>query len=238
MSVPIQSRRDLVVMTHGIASTRFFLAPLAWRLRRRGFATRLYGYPSIWWSNRDHGRRLAAFLRRVGPRYDRVHLVVHSMGGIVTRCALEEPLPENLGRVVMIGTPNRGSHMASRLACDSPSRLWNTLVVRPHRALSSTLVELTDEPDSFVNRLGPPPPGIEIGVVAASHDKMLHPSQSHLEGQADHRTARGWHTSVLWTRETAELAERFLRDGSFDGPSGEETAAVGRRLSPLTADSR
>ncbi|TWT46695.1 esterase/lipase family protein [Botrimarina hoheduenensis] len=206
---------ELVLMTHGIASTRWLLAPLAARLRRRGFKTRLYGYPSIWWSNRDHGRRLAERVRRLAPQYDRIHLVVHSMGSIVARCAMEESLPENFGRVVMIAPPNRGSHMATRLACDSESRFWNHLVVKPHRTLSPTLVELCDTPDSFVNRLGPAPVGREIGVLAASHDNVLHPEQTHLEGQADHHTVHGWHTGVLWTRETADLTDRFLRTGSF-----------------------
>lgn len=210
--------RELVFMTHGIASTRFLLAPLAVRLNRAGFATRLYGYPSVWWSNRDHGKKLAERLTRIAPKYDRVHLVVHSMGGIVTRCALQEELPENLGRVVMIAPPNRGSHMATRLACDSRSTLWNHLVVKPHRTLSSTLVELTDQPDSFVNSLGPAPDGVEVGVLAASHDNVLHPHQTHLDGQADHCTVRGWHTGVLWTRETADRTIRFLRTGSFGEP--------------------
>lgn len=226
--------RELVFMTHGIASTRWLLWPLSRRLRQRGFATRLYGYPSVWWSNRSHGKKLAGVLRRLAPRFDRVHLVVHSMGGIVARCALEEPLPENFGRVVMIAPPNRGSHMATRLACDSRSWFWNQFVVRPHRLASSTLVELVDTPDSFVNRLGPAPPGIEIGVVAASHDNVLHPEQTHLDGEADHRVARGWHTGVLWTRQTAELTEQFLREGSFGEAPVETASAASGAL--LTAD--
>lgn len=214
------SGTELVVMTHGIASTRFLLVPLAARLRRAGFATRLYGYPSLWWSNRTFGRRLASMLRRVADRYERVHLVVHSMGGIVARCALEEELPDNFGRVVQIAPPNQGSHMATRLAVDCPNPVWRNLVVKPHRFVAPTLVELTDEPDSFVNRLGPAPTDVEVGVLAASHDNVLHPEQTHLEGQTDHRVVRGWHTGVLWSKETAELTTRFLRTGRFeDAPS-------------------
>ena len=215
--------RELVLLTHGIASTRLFLVPLAWRLRQAGYATRLYGYPSLWWSNRSHGQQLAKVVRRLAPRYDKIHLVVHSMGSIVARCALEEELPENLGRVVMIAPPNRGSHAATRLACDSDSWFWNQFVVRPHRGISPTLSELTDEPDSFVNQLGPAPQGIEVGVIAASDDNVLHPGQTHLNGQADHYTAHGWHTQVLWTRETARLTERFLRQGRFEREPAEVT---------------
>ncbi|MEQ8849341.1 hypothetical protein [Botrimarina sp.] len=219
-------RRELVVMTHGIASTRFFLTPLATRLVRAGYAVRLHGYPSLWWSNRDFGRSFAALLRRLGPKYEKVHLVVHSMGGIVARCALKEELPDNFGRVVQIAPPNRGSHVATRLAVDSPSAAWNHLVVRPHRFVAPTLQELTDLPDSFVNCLGPPPPGVEIGVIAASHDNVLHPGQTHLDGQADHVTVSGWHTGILWKRETADMVVRFLRDGGFGDPLKSEPACA------------
>lgn len=207
--------RELVVMTHGIASTRFFLAPLALRLRHAGFAIRLHGYPSLWWSNRSFGKRLAERLRRVAPRYERVHLVVHSMGGIVARCALQETTPENLGRVVQIAPPNQGSHVATRIGHYHGKPLWDTLVVAPHRLIAPTLDELRDTPDSFVNQLGPAPQGVEIGVLAASHDNVLHPHQTHLDGQADHATVSGWHTAVLWKRETADHVIRFLRTGGF-----------------------
>ena len=184
----------------------------------------------MWGSNRGHGARLAALLRRLAPGFDRVHLVVHSMGSIVARCAIAEGLPENFGRVVQIAPPNRGSHMATRLAVAGRNPLWNTLVVWPHRTISPTLVELLDTPDSFVNRLGPVPPGVEVGVLAASHDNVLYPEQTHLEGQRDHRTVRGWHTGVLWTRETADCVERFLRTGSFGADAG--AAAASPKVGP------
>ncbi len=212
---PPPKGRDLVVMTHGIASTRFFLTPLALRLRRAGFGVRLYGYPSLWWSNRTFGRRFASLLRRLGDRCDQLHVVGHSMGGIVARCALEEELPPNLGRVVQIAPPNQGSHMATRIGHYHGHALWDAVVVPPHRLIAPTLSELRDTPDSFVRQLGPPPPGVEVGVVTASHDRVLHPEQTHLPGAADEVTIESWHTGVLWKRETADQVARFLRTGAF-----------------------
>lgn len=194
--------QELVLLTHGIASARWFLWPLARRLRKAGFQTQLHGYPSLWWSNRSHGRKLAEVLRRAAPHYDRVHLVVHSMGSIVTRCALEEDLPTNFGRVVMIAPPNGGSGVATKLV---PLLGW----------LSPTLVELQDTPDSFVNQLGPLPADTETGIIAAERDGKVRLEQTHVTGQTDHCTTSGWHTDVLWTRETARLTTRFLQEGRF-----------------------
>ncbi len=198
----VDPNRELVVLAHGIASTRWVLTPLSKRLRKAGYQTKLYGYPSVWWSNRSHGRKLAKVLRKLAVGYDRVHLVGHSMGGIVSRCALEEELPENFGRVVMIAPPNRGSHVATRRAW------WQSWAV-------PTLLELMDTPESLVNQMGPLPEGREVGILAASKDSVLRPGQTELEGQTDHRTVEGHHSGVLWTRETADLTHHFLKHGSF-----------------------
>lgn len=202
---PVQNQkpgRELVVLAHGIASTRWVLTPLAKRLRKAGYETKLYGYPSVWWSNRSHGRKLAKVLRKIAVGYDHVHLVGHSMGGIVSRCALEEELPENFGRVVMIAPPNRGSHVATRRAW------WQSWAV-------PTLLELKDTPESLVNQMGPLPDGRQVGILAASKDSVLRPGQTELDGQADHHTVEGHHSGVLWTRETADLTRHFLQHGSF-----------------------
>jgi len=51
------------------------------------------------------GKRLAAQIKAEGRK---VHLVAHSMGGLVARAALLEK-PKSLGRIIMLGTPNFGS---------------------------------------------------------------------------------------------------------------------------------
>ncbi|MEM6799033.1 MAG: alpha/beta fold hydrolase [Planctomycetota bacterium] len=205
------SPRELAVLVHGIASTRWIMLPLAARLRRRGFDVRLLGYYSLTGSNRKLGAWLARNLRRIGSngRRPRVHLVAHSMGSIVSRCALQEELPENFGRVVMLGPPNGGSHMATFL-----ERIY---------WFSGPLMELKDTPDSFVNRLPPAPAGVDIGVLAAKHDNVIAPDRTHLAGQRDHHVVNSWHTGILWRPETADYTANFLRHGRFGG--GSETQA-------------
>lgn len=57
----------------------------------------------------DLGKGLAARIRAEGTRGRLVHLVAHSMGGLVARAALAHKPGKRLGRIVMLGTPNFGS---------------------------------------------------------------------------------------------------------------------------------
>lgn len=196
--------RELAVLLHGISSSRVWMWPLAQRLRRRGFDARLWTYFTLLGSIRDKGKQLAEHLHRLAEqdRWSRIHLVVHSMGSIVTRCALQEDLPACFGRVVMLSPPNGGSHMATRL-------------LPTYGRVSLSLAEMSDQPDSFVNQLPGPPEGVEIGVLAAKYDHVIHLDRTHLPGQRDHQVVNTWHTGVLWRPETADLAAQFLRTGSF-----------------------
>jgi pimeloyl-ACP methyl ester carboxylesterase len=76
------------------------------RLRAAGFAVTLYDYD---WrlGIEDSGAALAARLRELSSR--RLAIVAHSMGGLLSRTALALPGTRHVERVVLLGTPNRGS---------------------------------------------------------------------------------------------------------------------------------
>jgi len=57
-----------------------------------------------------NGRALAE--RLVGERRQDVILVGHSLGGLVARAALAQKGAERIGRVIQLGTPNRGAFVA------------------------------------------------------------------------------------------------------------------------------
>ena len=198
------SPRDRVVLIHGIASTKYLLLPLARRLRRDGFEPQLYGYFSLRGSIRDLGDQFAAKLHGLAAQNPEqtIHVVAHSMGSIVTRCALLDGMPDNLGRIVMVGPPNRGSDVARKL---TPPLGW----------ISPTLTELQDTPDSFVNALPRSVGKNEVGIVTAEHDYMVPAGSTLLDDHTDEITLPSLHTSILWRSRTAECVARFLRTGRF-----------------------
>lgn len=144
--------RELVVLIHGLAAHRAMLRPVERHLRQAGFETLNWGYRSIVGDISRLGESLAELLRELDGEdsLDRIHLVGHSMGSILARVALTRSDVKRLGRVVMLGPPNGGSTVATKLA---PVLGW----------LCKPLKQLSDHPNSLVNTL-PQSMDHEVGI--------------------------------------------------------------------------
>jgi hypothetical protein len=68
----------------------------------------------------------------------------------------------------------------------------------------------------------------ELGIIAASSDILVHEPSTRLGCERDHITLPGLHSSLLWSRATAEQARHFLQHGCFHR-TGPESAKVRRR---------
>jgi pimeloyl-ACP methyl ester carboxylesterase len=196
--------REAVILIHGLAAHPLMMSLLARRLQPSFARVVNWGYRSIWSPVEQFSEQFESVLRSVDddPAIDKLHLVTHSMGGIVTRLTLERYQPRKLGRMVMVAPPNAGSRVAAKL---SP---WLGRICPP-------LTQLTDDTTSFVCTL-PHPERLEVGVIAASFDYVVSEPSTHLKCECDHIVLPGLHSSVLWTKETAEQVRRFLLDGHFD----------------------
>jgi pimeloyl-ACP methyl ester carboxylesterase len=179
------------------------MKPLEWRFQRLGYATRNWGYSSLRRSIEEHAVDFASYLNELEKTLEaeRFHIVAHSMGSIITRCALQNHRFEKLGRVIMLCPPNRGSHMARRAS---------GILRRSIR----TLDQITDRADSFVNQL-PTTTGVQVGIVAASGDLIVAPEATRLEDATDYVIVPGMHNSVLFKRSVFDLCANFLREGRF-----------------------
>jgi len=193
---------DTVVLVHGLAARPIVMFPLARMLKRSFRQVINWGYPSLWSRIETHVSRFTELFRQLDEQSGgRIHLVGHSMGCIIGRLALAEYLPRRLGRFVMIAPPNRGSRWARTLA--------------PHLGrFSPPIVQLTDHSDSFVCSL-PPKHIPDVGIIAAQRDLMVAEANTYLGCEADHIVLPGLHSSVLWTRETAEQVRHFIEHGKF-----------------------
>jgi hypothetical protein len=237
---------ELVVCIHGLARTRHCWWPLRYRLRHAGYRTAAWTYPlrrPIEALGRDCRDRLTGYAE--DPAVRRIHVVTHSLGGIILRYALTLGVPARLGRIIQLAPPNRGSAWARRLG---PWLGW----------LAPALPQLSDAPDSFVNRLAPPPggpawvadgisipgrgpglgctgtsvggggrpgrkeclaPPFQIAVIAAARDSKCPLPTTHLVGEASHTIVPGRHTFIMYRQDVAQTILGLL-GGDRQGTSG------------------
>lgn len=105
---------EVVVLVHGLWMPARVMAVLARRLGRAGWTTRVFSYSSRHATTRHNAAALAEFIRGIAA--SRVHFVAHSLGGLVVIQLLRDFPGQRPGRVVLLGTPYLGSHVARRLS--------------------------------------------------------------------------------------------------------------------------
>ena len=172
-------------------------------------------------------------LRRAKARkYDQVHFVAFSLGGLVLRSYFARHQPDNLGRVVMIGTPNQGSNAATALK----DRWFFKTFFGPAGQEMSTE---SYHPYSFR------PVDFELGVIAGTKND-LNPSEmlmggeklptpndgavsvenTKIDGMRDHITVHQPHPMLVNDREVKDYVINFLRDGHFKPAKERATKAA------------
>jgi hypothetical protein len=208
-----------VVLLHGIARTSRSLGKLEHALQEVSFATLNLDYPS-------RKKPLELLADHVHPAVvdfaernnGTIHFVGHSMGGLLARVYIAKYRPANLGRVVMLGTPNGGSEIADLLKSLSLYRSF----------YGPAGLQLTTEFDGMRKSL--PSLDYAVGIVAGTrsidpissifilprpNDGRISVQSSKLDGMADHVTIKASHNGLLNHRVAINQTIEFLREGRF-----------------------
>jgi pimeloyl-ACP methyl ester carboxylesterase len=208
-----------VVLLHGIARTSRSLRKMEEALRQSGFATLNIDYASrkkpIEALVADIHPPIAEFAAATdGP----IHIVAHSMGGLLARAYIAQHRPVRLGRVVMLGTPNGGSEVADLLkrfalyrAFYGPAGQQLTTVQDP--TLRS--LPLLDYPVGIIAGIRTLDPFASRFILPRPNDGRVSLQSSKLERMADHTTVETSHTGLV--RHPAAIAQTiaFLHAGQF-----------------------
>jgi pimeloyl-ACP methyl ester carboxylesterase len=182
------------------------------QLARLGFRASAFSYASTRLSLDEIASRLAHAI--VAMQTPNVHLIAHSLGGLVVlnMLALHPDLP--IGRVVLMGTPCSGSRTAQQLARTKTGRAMMGEAIlqwRPERGVAAVR--------SFEVGMiaGTVPLGLGrlFARLSAPHDGAVCVDETHLPGLRDHLTMPVSHSALLVSARVARQIVHFLEHGHF-----------------------
>ncbi len=208
--------QEQVILLHGIWMRGITLLPLARRLRAGGYAVQTMDYASVFGGIEP---AIASLRERMhASAAERVHVVGHSLGGVVALEATRGARSLPQGHLVCLGPPLRGSAVARAMAA-VPGGRW--LMGQSAHVLADGIVEWDDarRVGVIAGRL-PLGLGIAIGPLRAPHDGTVAVVETQLPGIADHQVVATSHTGMLFSSEVADLTLAFLRHGRF-APAGD-----------------
>ena len=211
---PDAAANDAVVLVHGLIRRGRCMYYLGRRLNRAGYAVYVYDYPTTRKNIVAHSEDLLAFLDTVAAAKpgQRLHIITHSLGSIITREALARLeqrsdgvlKAENIGGIVMLAPPNQGSDMARTVVRLLPlTRRW----IKP-------LGELSSEPDAYIHQAAIPRQ-FDIGIIAARFDNKVAGPYTRLAGMKDHIVINSTHSTIMYLPRTEKQILHFLRERCF-----------------------
>ena len=202
-----------VVTLHGLWMRPGAMIILQRRLRAAGFDVQGFGYPTVHQSLEANGAALAQFVERLPG--DTVHLVAHSLGGVVIRAMLEQRTPARLGRVVMLGSPLRGSQIGARVARLPGGRriIGRSVIELNARGGFSSWVSGV-QAGAIAGRV-PFGTGWLVGGIYEANDGTVAVAETLVPGLSDHIVLPVTHFALPWSKRVSDQTEHFLLHGRF-----------------------
>ncbi len=187
-----------IIFLHGLMQSPACWLWIKFCLKRQGF-TALYSIALPPWKDVEVlTERLARQVDRIRHATDlqKVHLVGHSMGGMIARNYLQiRGGAEKVDRCLLIGTPNEGSKLA-------PFAL-------------SALGRLLMPGSVFLQRLAaaPLPAEARVCVLYSRHDNMVIPYENgRLEGTTSVELRNIGHVGLLFSRRVLQVLVDLLQE--------------------------
>jgi pimeloyl-ACP methyl ester carboxylesterase len=213
--VPVSDH--VTVLVHGIWMQGVMMRVMGKMLEARGFRTHSVSYDFLKQSPEENARELYDEIGQLGAR--RINLVGHSLGGIVILHLLKQFPDLAIDKIVLIGSPVRGSSVARRM--------HDTPLLRPLLGRSVEKGLLGGAPEYACDR----PLGIitgrgKLGITALLYptgddsDGVVQESETLIENATDRVALPLSHSTMIFSRECTDYIANFLTMGRFREQSG------------------
>jgi pimeloyl-ACP methyl ester carboxylesterase len=216
MTADNASAPQTVILVHGIWMSSLELMLLAWRLRRCGYRTLRFHYRSLRWPVRHNAACLARRVQQLPA--GTTHLVAHSLGGLVVLQALQDHPELISGRIVLLGSPVKGSAVARHIYA---RRLLRWLIGRsgeqgllgggPRWGGWQSLGVIAGNRSLGIGRL--------MGGLSGTNDGVVNLGETTIDGAQDSLVVESSHMGLFTSRRVARQVCAFLKHGRFDADS-------------------
>ncbi len=199
--------KEAVVLVHGL-----YMKPWTWVsyrrfLTRHGYRVYTFGYKT---TRQPFDLTLMKLVAFVNSRHEQtVHLVVHSMGGILSMRAL--PKINKPGKMVMLGSPVKGSKVAKKLK----QMGWHKgLLNHATEPLTAGLVDAAKERDTLMIA-GTSPYGLGrfIEPKLGPSDGTVAVHETRADWLDEHQEIHSSHFGLLRNKQAKAMTLEFLKQG-------------------------
>lgn len=211
------TKNETVVLLHGLCRSSGAMNKLGKNLSDQGYRVLNVDYPSRQGTVEELSDAIFDELENYTTEEEKIHFVTHSMGGIILRQHLSTHEIPNLGRVVMLAPPSKGSEVPEKLDWLPPFNWLNGPAGK----------ELGTAADCLPAQL--PDVDFELGIIAG--DRSVNPILSTLipgkddgkvavkradtANSTDFRVMHVTHTFMMSNNQVIKEVLLFLSEGHF-----------------------
>jgi pimeloyl-ACP methyl ester carboxylesterase len=194
-----------------------------WLLRRRlrqrlGMPVRQFRYQTVRTGIETNSRRLADFIDNLPEPM--IHLVGHSLGGVLALQTLRRYSIDRIGRVVCLGSPFLDSVAARNFSRFAPGRAMVGRMVK-EAVLDDPVTQVDSAPPvGVIAGTVPIGLGLLVGRLQKPHDGMVRVTETRLPEVAEHLCAPVNHIGLEFSARVADQTANFLREGVFSKDVG------------------
>ncbi len=216
--IAMQQQRDYVIVLHGIARSSNHMQKMAQYLQQQGYDVINLNYPSTQYSLQELTRLMQKEITLKLITDKPVHFVGYSMGGLLARAIIHNDRPKNLGRVVQLASPNKGSEVAD---------FWKGHWLY-QKIYGPAGQQLITEQSEIIELLGEV--NYELGIIAGNStidpisssmipgddDGKVSVESTKVPGMKDHIIVSSSHTFFPTNKIVQQQTAHFLKYGVFN----------------------
>jgi len=204
-----------IVCVHGAIVRGWEMRLLRKRLAHLGYRVRQFRYRSMMLGLEENAARLKQFLNETEG--DIVHVVGHSMGGVLIRHVFENDPDPRPGRLVAIGSPLLDCWVGRRFARLHPhlGRLMIGRTVFDHISRRNDSVWRGARDFGVMAGTYPVGIGAIFKTLPRPSDGVVLLEETKLAGATAHITIRLNHFGMLFSKRCTVQVARFLATGEF-----------------------